>query len=108
MLKKSFRLRKNEDFKKVFRFGKPLFFKPFGCRILPNNLESDRLGFSFSKKHCKKAVLRNRLRRRISALYLKEGYNFKGRDIIFFTTDTIVKVEKEVILDFLKKIEQTI
>jgi ribonuclease P protein component len=104
MLKKSFRLRKNEDFKKVFQFGKPLFFKPFGCKIAKNELGNDRLGFSFSKKHNKRAVMRNRLRRRISALYLKEGYNFKGKDIIFFTTESVGKVENTTIESFLKKI----
>ncbi len=48
--------------------------------------------------------MRNRLRRRISALYLKEEYNFKGKDIVFFTTDSIQKIEKTSLEAFLKKI----
>lgn len=104
MLKKSFRIRKKEDFTRVFRFGKPLFFKPFGCKILLNEEKNDRLGFSFSKKHLKRAVLRNRLRRRISALYLKGEYNFKGKDIVFFTTETVQKIENDSLEEFLKKI----
>jgi ribonuclease P protein component len=108
MLKKSFRLRRKEDFTRVFRSGKPLFFKPFGCKIIQNDAGNDRFGFSFSKKHLKKAVGRNRLRRRISALYLKEEYNFKGKDIVFFTTEPIQKIEKTSLEAFLKKINDLV
>jgi len=108
MLKKSFRLRKKEDFTRVFRFGKPLFFKPFGCKIVSNTETNDRLGFSFSKKHLKKAVMRNRLRRRISALYLKGEYNFKGKDIVFFTTEAVQKIENDTLEAFLKKINEIV
>ncbi|MCW1888046.1 MAG: ribonuclease P protein component [Candidatus Moranbacteria bacterium] len=108
MLKKSFRLRKKEDFTRVFRSGKPLFFKPFGCKLVQNDQLNDRLAFSFSKKHVKRAVMRNRLRRRISALYLKEEYNFKGKDIVFFTTEAVQKIEKSTLEAFLKKINDSV
>src|SRR3989344_1459067 len=62
MLKKGLRLRKKEDFDRVFRSGKPLFFNEIGCRYLEGG-SSLRLGFSFSKKHLPLAVDRNRLRR---------------------------------------------
>lgn len=103
MLKKTFRLRKKEDFAKVFRFGKPLFLKPYGCKIAPNALGNDRLGFSFGKKYAKKAVTRNRLRRRIVGVYNKR-YNFKGLDIVFFATSPVEKIEVEQIDALLSKI----
>ena len=92
MLKKAFRLKKKEDFAKVFRFGKPLFFKPYACKWISNELGNDRLGFSFSKKHAKTAIIRNRLRRRMVGLY-NQRYNFKGLDIVFFTTHHVEKLE---------------
>ncbi len=101
MLKKAFRLKKKEDFGKVFRFGKPLFFKPYTCKYIPNELGNDRLGFSFSKKHLKTAILRNRLRRRIVGLY-NQRYNFNGLDLVFFTTHPVEKIEMahlEALLD---------
>ena len=107
MLKKSFRLRKKEDFTRVFRFGKALFFNGYGCKYIKNDLENDRLGFSFSKKHLKKAVLRNRLRRRMAGVYNKR-YNFKGLDIVFFTTSSQEKLETASIEALFEKINQKI
>ena len=52
--------------------------------------------------------MRNRLRRRISALYLKGEYNFKGKDIVFFTTEAVQKIENDSLEAFLKKINETI
>lgn len=63
MLKKSWRLQTKEDFERVFRSGKPLFFGAVGCKVAKNDREHLRLGFSLSKKYLKTAVERNRLRR---------------------------------------------
>jgi ribonuclease P protein component len=106
MLKKAFRLKKKEDFARVFRFGKPLFFKPYACKWVQNELGNDRLGFSFSKKHAKSAVLRNRLRRRMVGLY-NQGYNFNGLDIVFFTTHPVEKLEIVDLEALFKKIPIT-
>lgn len=85
MLKKGLRLRKKEDFERVFRFGKPLFFDEIGCRYLAN-APTLRLGFSFGKKHLPLAVDRNRLRRVLSEAFFqaKEAWPKSG-DIVFFT-----------------------
>lgn len=85
MLKKGFRLRKKEDFERVFRFGKPLFFSEIGCRYLLDR-PTLRLGFSFGKKHLPLSVDRNRLRRVLSEAFfqLREEWP-KGGDIVFFT-----------------------
>lgn len=84
MLKKGFRLRKKEDFDRVFRFGKPLFFEEIGCKYLLE-AHSLRLGFSFSKKNLPLAVDRNRLRRVLSqAFYEYQAEWPKSGDILFF------------------------
>lgn len=108
MLKKAFRLRKKEDFAKVFRFGKPLFFKEYGCRYAYNQQENDRLGFSFGKKYLKKAVFRNRLRRRIIGVYQNKGYNFKGVDIVFFLIKPLSQTNRTDLEEFLEKINKNI
>lgn len=96
MLKKGFRLRKKEDFDRVFRSGKPLFFNEIGCRYLTNGA-SLRVGFSFSKKHLPLAIERNRLRRVLSETFfqLKDEWPENG-DIIFFTVKKPKKIDMEM------------
>ncbi len=88
MLKKEERLQTKEDFERVFRRGKPLFFGAVGCKIARNDLGYIRLGFSLSKKHLATAVERNRLRRVLAAAFsvaLPEAKRQVGADIVFFT-----------------------
>lgn len=63
MLKKGFRLKKNEDFSKVFRFGKPFFVGLIGCKVMKTDEVGVKVGLSFSKKLFPKAVDRNRIKR---------------------------------------------
>lgn len=65
MLPKENRLKKKKDFENVFKRGKGvkenfLFFK-----WTNNNLKESRFGFVVGKKFSKKAVVRNRIKRRI-------------------------------------------
>ncbi|MEK7181682.1 MAG: ribonuclease P protein component [Patescibacteria group bacterium] len=93
MLGRSFRIRKQEDFERVFRGGRPLFFDDLGCKFLFVGGDALRVGFSFSKKHIPLAVLRHRLRRRFSAALALQKENWpKGYDLVFFT----VKKPKDV------------
>lgn len=76
------RLKKDDDFKKVYSKGKSYGCKNLVIYYLPNGTEEFRVGFSISKK-VGNAVTRNRVRR-----YLKESlreFNPKGQgmDIIF-------------------------
>jgi ribonuclease P protein component len=84
MLKKGLRLRKKEDFDRVFRFGKPLFFEEIGCRYLLDT-PSLRLGFSLGKKYLPLAVDRNRLRRVLSQAFYEYKEEWpKGGEVLFF------------------------
>lgn len=104
MLKKGFRLRKKEDFERVFRFGKPLFFSEIGCRYLVND-KFLRLGFSFGKKHLPLAVDRNRLRRVLSEAFFEAKKEWpKSVDIVFFT----VRKPKKVAIAEARKIINTL
>ena len=94
MLKKDFRLTKKEDFDRVFRSGKPLFFEEIACRFVKNELSHLRIGFSFSKKHLPLAVERNRLRRIIVTAFLAHKNEWPSSvDIIFFSLKKLKKAE---------------
>lgn len=110
MLKKGFRLRKKEDFDRVFRSGKPLFFNEIGCRYLVSGT-SLRLGFSFSKKHLPLAVDRNRLRRVLSeAFFQLKDEGPESGDIIFFTVrkpkKTDIEMSRSLVRNFFEHIKK--
>lgn len=102
-------MRKKQDFDKVFRSGKTLFFNEVACRYWAQS-PLWRIGFSFGKKHLPLAIERNRLRRLLSeALYaLKDEWPTQG-DVVFFTVKKPKKINKEIsqsmvrhLLDYIK------
>ena len=102
MLKKGLRLRKKEDFNRVFRSGKPLFFNEIGCRYVLGKQKALRVGFSFSKKHIPRAVERNYLRRIFShALFQLKDQWVPGVEIVFFTIKKPKKIDMPASVDIL-------
>ena len=76
------RLRKDSDFKNIYRKGKSLATKTLVFYFIKNYLGYTRVGYSISKK-VGKAVTRNRIRRLIKE-NLKDIPDLKdGYDIIF-------------------------
>ena len=63
MLPKINRLRKEKDFKKLFKKGKSFKNNFLILKVTQNNLKESRFGFIISKKISKKAVLRNKIKR---------------------------------------------
>lgn len=84
MLPKANRLKKKKDFERVFKEGKGfredfLFFK-----IAKNNSGINRFAFIVGKKLSRKATVRNKMRRCLSALVRQKLKNLKsGHDAIF-------------------------
>ena len=66
MLAKENRLKKKKDFETVFKKGKGFKDNFLALKIAPNNLKTSRFGFIVSQKVSKKAVVRNKIRRRLS------------------------------------------
>lgn len=96
MLKKGLRLRKKEDFDRVFRSGKPLFFHELGCRYLAG-ASAVRVGFVLSKKHIPNAVARNRIKRVLSEAFFEYQSEWpETGDIVLFT------IRKSVCIDSAK------
>ncbi|MDR0879643.1 MAG: ribonuclease P protein component [Clostridioides sp.] len=87
--KETLGLKKDADFRKVYRHGKSFATKHLVIYVLKNKSDRSRLGISVSKK-VGKAVTRNRVRRLIKEVYrlnidekIKPGY-----DIVFIARNS--------------------
>lgn len=75
------RLKKNWEFKRVYRNGRTVVSRNIVLYYCPNDKEYNRIGFSISKK-VGKSVIRNRIRRvykeafKAVDKYLAKGYDF--------------------------------
>jgi len=110
MLIKINRLKKEKDFKKIYKFGKKARGNFFMLKYSQTKLPYSRFGFVIPANAVKKAVKRNLLKRRISEIFrlnlekIKTGYDivillFKSPD-----QDEYQFLEKEV-LNLVKKTE---
>lgn len=82
-MKKKNRIKKNEDFQKVFKQGKSMANRQFVIYMLNQPEEKEfRLGLSVSKK-IGNAVTRNRVKRLVRQVFLEEKDSLKtGMDFI--------------------------
>lgn len=65
------RLQKKNEIDSVFKKGKSFKEGPVLLKILETNLETPRFAFVISHKVSKKAVVRNKLRRRLKNIFQK-------------------------------------
>lgn len=72
MLPKQNRLKKKTDFNRVFEKGKGVKVDSLLLKFVKNGLETSRFGFVAGLKISKKAVLRNKLKRRLRAAVRKK------------------------------------
>lgn len=90
MLKQDNRLTKKKDFDQVFKSGKSSFNKLLGVKSLKNDLKINRFGIVVGSKVSKKAVERNKIKRRIRAIVKIEIDRVKpGQDIVIITLPEI-------------------
>jgi len=85
MLKAVNRLKKKADFQRLYREGTKLRIGPLLVIKGANTLSLARFGVVVSKKVSNKAVVRNKIRRSLSALLepFQENQKFSGQDFIF-------------------------
>jgi ribonuclease P protein component len=106
MLPKINRLTKKKDFDAAFQNGKS---KRVGFLILKkakNNLLENRVGFIVSKKISNKATVRNKVKRRLRAIFFKNWDKLeKGYDFIVVT---LPGIEKKEYIEIEKAVEQII
>ncbi len=104
MLKKDNRLTKDKDFDKVFKQGKGVFLGILGVRAVKNDLKKNRYGILVGEKVSKKAVIRNKIKRRLrQAINNSVDEVKKGFDIVVTTTPAIKEKEFVEIETTIKK-----
>ena len=100
MLKKPNRLTKTKDIDHVFKTGKSFFSKNIGIKTTDNKLGLNRITVVVSSKVSKKAVVRNKIKRRIRHIIrLELAKLITGKDIIFLTLPNIVNEDYVAIKD---------
>jgi len=105
------RLRKKKDFERVMKdkASKSAAVSFLGARFVCNGLAYSRIGFVVSKKISKKAVVRNKVKRRLREIARDVVETMRGGlDIVIFTKPEIVQSDfwqiKDVLEELFKKI----
>lgn len=102
MLSRKYKLKKDNDFKRVFKQGKNYQQEFIKIKVLKNNLAYSRFGLIVGLKISKKATQRNRIKRqleeviRLKLKQIKPGF------------DTVVLVNQEIIEKNYQEIEETL
>lgn len=91
MLPRKYKLKKNNDFKKVFKKGKYRREDFIGIKFLKNGLDISRFSFLVGLKISKKAVIRNKIKRKLEEVV---RLNLKKIAIGF---DVIIFIDKEIL-----------
>lgn len=87
-MERRLRLRKNEDFKRVYRRGIPGYNRDFKLIAFANGSHENRYGFSLSKKYGK-AHERNYMKRRLKEIVRTNQSHFpKGYDYIILPRES--------------------
>lgn len=99
------RLNKNKDFQKVFQKGKGIKENLLTFKWAPNNLKVSRFGFIVSRKVSKKAVLRNKIKRRLREKIRRElPWLKKGIDGVIIVNPAAAKEKSQEIIKSLNRI----
>lgn len=95
MLKAGNRLKTRKDFDRVFRKGRAFSGPLMLVRVAANGLAVSRIGFAVGTKIDKRAVVRNRLRRRLREIFRREllPEMTKGFDLVVIAKPGSTKVE---------------
>lgn len=87
------RIAKDEEIKRILRLGRTRSTPLFVLKTFKNSLGIPRFGFVISNKVAKKAVVRNKLRRRLREItrsFLKEGLG--GLDFLIIARQGLVNL----------------
>ncbi|MBD3282529.1 MAG: ribonuclease P protein component [Candidatus Portnoybacteria bacterium] len=108
MLKKEYRLKKKKDFQNVFEKGETIAGRFVFFKKAKNKSDEKRFGFIVSSKVSKKAVVRNKIKRRLRAIVKEEVDNIKsGLDMVIIAKPQVVDKSfneiKEEVLELFKK-----
>ncbi len=108
MLPKTYRLAKKKDFELVFKNGEAIKGDFLLIKLLKSQLKNSRFGFIVSKKVSNKAHVRNKIKRQMRAVVLKELVNLKkSEDVIIIALPNIkgkafLDIKKGMVASFKK------
>jgi ribonuclease P protein component len=113
MLPKKYKLKKDKDFKRIFRKGKEYQGNFLKIKLLKNDLQVNRFAIVIGVKISKKAVQRNLIKRRIEETIHANLNNFQnGWDMIILPQREILDKNyqeiKESLMELLKNTKPTI
>jgi len=98
MLPQENRLKKKKEFEAVFKGGRIVRGNNFFLKYLANGTDKTKIGFIVSKKISKKAVERNRVKRRLREAFRAKKQDIKlGLSIIIMTAPSIKGITFEEI-----------
>jgi len=108
MLPKINRIKKKKDFDEIFKKGKISRGNSLIFKFKKNNLKESRFAFVVSLKVSKSAVVRNKIRRRMSEIIRQNIKNItNGIDLVIVALPGFEKKDfletKEIISNFIKK-----
>lgn len=109
MLKKQNRLLKTKDFNLVFQKGRFVSNHFFLLKYTFNSLGLNRFGFVVSGKVSNKAVVRNKIKRRLREIVKKEINSIPpGYDVVIITKKTAIRLDfkdfKKAVMELTGKI----
>lgn len=105
MLPKTNCLKSEEDFQKVFKYGKGSENTFIKIKFFKNFKKYSRFGFIISNKFSKKAVVRNLIKRRLRAAARILSKNIKmGFDVVVWPKIALKKSTYQVLLENFKEI----
>lgn len=103
MLAKKYRLNREKDFERVYKTRATFHTALLKCKTAPNEVSHPRFGIVASKFLTKKAVERNRIKRRIRAGLLPFTQKMtKGVDIVFIAKKPVKDASFQEIEDTLQ------
>jgi len=100
---RQFRLITKADYKRVFNKAHKTSDRYFVVLWRPGTFDNPRLGLAISKKHLKRAVDRNRIKRLIRESFRKRRAAMPAVDIVVLAGRQIIKAEGNEITDSLEK-----
>jgi len=105
VLPKKHRLKKKKEFERVFKKGKSAKKDFLFIKFIKNSLDTTRFGFIVSRKISKKAVVRNKVKRRLREATREMLPEIKpGYDIVVVAQRGIEKLNFFQIKDNLKEL----
>jgi ribonuclease P protein component len=105
MLPKTNRIKKKKDFEIIFKKAQSFRNSLFILKVIENSLGINRVGFVVSSKVSKKAVVRNKVRRRLAQIMKTKINDIKaGVDLVFIALAGIEKKDFSEVKDAVNSI----